>query len=254
MGGDRYDHERPIHWVRISPFWLAETTVTNRQYAIFLDQTGHEEPGFWRDRRFSAPEQPVVAVSWHDARAFCRWLTETSGVSIVLPTEAQWEFAARGPEGREYPWGSEKPDPTRACFDQDWEKGKPAPVGSCPEGRGPFGNLDLAGNVWEWCRDAWDEQAYEKRSGKEPVDPVVERDGDPPRVLLGGGWGYEPKSLRDEEIAPVDRAAVYGAPKGKNRFTARCAPLLVPEGRPRLAQGFNPVHQGLCQPFEASPG
>jgi len=115
MGGDRHADERPIHWVRISPYWLAETTVTNRQYAIFLDQTGHEEPGFWRDRRFSAPEQPVVAVSWHDARACCRWLAETAGISVVLPTEAQWEFAARGPEGREYPWGHEKPDPTRAC-------------------------------------------------------------------------------------------------------------------------------------------
>ncbi|MCP4658490.1 MAG: SUMF1/EgtB/PvdO family nonheme iron enzyme, partial [bacterium] len=76
MGGDRYDWERPIHWVRISPFWLAETPVINRRYAIFLEQTGYEEPAHWRNRRFSGPEQPVVGVNWHDAVAYCRWLSE----------------------------------------------------------------------------------------------------------------------------------------------------------------------------------
>ena len=198
MGGDAYDDEKPVHWVRISPFWLAETPVTNHQYARFLQATGYEEPPTWRDRRFSAPEQPVVSVSWIDAQAFCRWLSEKSGLEVGLPTEAQWELAARGPESREYPWGDAKPDSSRACFGQDWQKGKPAPVGSFPDGAGPFEALDQAGNVWEWCQDAWDEEAYAKRGQAEPLDPVVDREGgeDVLRVFRGGSWLDPAESLR----------------------------------------------------------
>ncbi|MCP4594199.1 MAG: formylglycine-generating enzyme family protein, partial [bacterium] len=196
MGGERHDPERPIHWVRISRFWLAETPVTNRQYAVFLKQTGHEEPEFWRNRRFSASEQPVVGVSWLDAVAYCRWLSETSEMKFVLPTEAQWEFAARGTDGREYPWGNEEPDSSRACFGLDGEKGQPAPVGSFPAGRGPFGVLDQAGNVWEWCLDAWDVAAYRKRLVEEVVDPCGGGKEDATRAIRGGGWYFKVAVLR----------------------------------------------------------
>lgn len=198
MGGNAFDDEKPIHWVRLSPFWLGETPVTNRQYAVFLEKTGIEEPGYWRDRRFSLPDQPVVGVSWEDAVAFCRWLSEASGREVLLPSEAQWEFAARGADGREYPWGNEPPDERRACFGLDLEKGQTAPVGSFPAGAGPFGTLDQAGNVWEWCRDEWDESAYAKRV-EESLDPVVGevRAGEAGvRVLRGGGWFYSALFLR----------------------------------------------------------
>jgi serine/threonine-protein kinase len=195
MGSDRYDIERPIHWVRLSDFWLAETPVTNQQYGKFLEGTGHAEPTYWRDRRFSQPEQPVLGVSWEDAMAFCEWLAKESGQPVTLPSEAQWEYAARGTDGREYPWGGEEPDETRACFDQDWKTGRPAAVGSFPQGRGPFGTLDQAGNVWEWCLDVWDEKAYQKRSREEPLDPVV-REGGSFRPLRGGSWLYHAEDLR----------------------------------------------------------
>jgi len=199
MGGKAYDDEKPIHWVRISPFWFAETPVTNRQYAVFLEQkTGVREPDYWRDQRFSSPDQPVVGVSWEDAQGFCRWLSGESSQKIILPSEAQWEFAARGTDGREYPWGNEPPDVTRARFDVL----QPAPVGSFPAGQGPFGTLDQAGNAWEWCRDAWDAKAYAQRAktGGEPVDPVEGKDltGEGVvRVLRGGGrWIVSPVRLR----------------------------------------------------------
>lgn len=181
--------EKPIRWVRISPFWIAETPVTNRQYAVFLKQkTGAPEPACWRELGYYSPDQPVVGVNWDDAQAFCRWLSGESGRKVVLPSEAQWEFAARGTDGREYPWGNEPPDGSRACFAAEY----PAPVGSYPAGRGPFGTLDQAGNVWEWCRDLVDAHAYAKQVEKEgePVDPVeeeVEREAVVRRVLRGGG-------------------------------------------------------------------
>lgn len=197
MGGPGEYEGKPIHGVRISPFWLGETPVTNAQYAVFQEKTRAKEPQYWRNRRFSSPEQPVVGVSWDDAQAFCRWLGKAWGRSVLLPSDAQWEFAARGPEGREYPWGNEPPDASRACFDLDWEKDQPAAVGSYPAGRGPFGTLDQAGNVWEWCRDAWDEKASAKRAamGGEPLDPVVEGDGSE-RVVRGGGWSNPAEYLR----------------------------------------------------------
>ncbi|HBL27442.1 MAG TPA: hypothetical protein DD490_11460 [Acidobacteria bacterium] len=200
MGGSVSAAERPVHKVQISPFWFGETPVTNRQYAVFLGKTGSPEPRYWRDPRFSSPDQPVVGVSWKDAVVFCRWLTEASGRQVMLPSEAQWEFAARGADGREYPWGNERPDATRACFGLDIEKGQPAAVGSFPAGRGPFGTLDQAGNVWEWCRDAY-EAAYAKRAekGGGSGDPIegeeLAREG-VPRVLRGGGWFDSAECLR----------------------------------------------------------
>jgi len=197
MGGKAEYDGKPPHWVRISPFWLAETAVTNEQYGRFLAATKHEEPGFWRDRRFSDPEQPVVGVSWHDAEAFCRWLSAGAGRELTLPSEAQWEFAARGEEGRIYPWGDDPPDERRACFDQDYIEGRPAPVGSFPSGQGPFGHQDLAGNVWEWCLDAWDEEAYSKRGrGAEPTDPLVTEGEGELKALRGGGWDRSASDLR----------------------------------------------------------
>jgi len=97
MGSDQIsEDEKPIGRVRISPFRLAETPVANRQYGLFLEATSHKESTYWRDRRFSDPEQPVLAVSWDDAQAFCAWLAKHCRLAVTLPSEAQWEFAAPG--------------------------------------------------------------------------------------------------------------------------------------------------------------
>jgi formylglycine-generating enzyme required for sulfatase activity len=176
------------HRVEISPFWLAETPVTRAQYERFLQETGRSEPFPWKEPRFGDPNQPAVGMKWLDAYFFCQWASRASGLAVVLPTEAQWEFAARGPDGRPYPWGDEKPTPLRAQFDRDWAKDGPLPVGSLPGGRGPFGHMDQAGNVWEWCMDTWDATAYAAR-GTTVTDPVVLKAGEPDRrVVRGGGF------------------------------------------------------------------
>ncbi len=199
MGSPKELNESPPHLVRLSSFWMGQTPVTNRQYECFLKATGHERPACVHDPRFSDPDQPVVGVSHTDARAFCTWLSEASGLYVSLPTEAQWEYAARGTDGREYPWGSGRPDPSKACFAEDAFDGRPAKVGSFPPGTGPFGTLDQAGNVWEWCLDAWDENAYVKRvhrGTRDAVDPVVIADEAELRSVRGGSWFFPADDLR----------------------------------------------------------
>jgi formylglycine-generating enzyme required for sulfatase activity len=196
---DAADDERPQHLVNLNGFWLAETPVTNGQYAEYVKADGNvREPRYWRDRGLSGRDQPVVAVSWYEARAFCAWLAEVSGWLLMLPSEAQWEYAARGQYGRRYPWGDDPPDAARACFGLRTSTGRTAPVGQYPLGRGPFGHLDLAGNVWEWCRDVGDPAAYARADVWSQRNPVVEDPSEEQelRVCRGGGWYDPPTALR----------------------------------------------------------
>jgi hypothetical protein len=132
------------------------------------------EPDEW-ELQLEAPNRPVVGVSWHEAAAYCRWLSEQRGEPVRLPTEAEWERAAT-PERGEYPWGEDEPDPERANFDGN--VGRPTPVGIYPSGDGPYGHSDLAGNVWEWCTDRY------------------EFHGEDARGLRGGGWFLPAVHLR----------------------------------------------------------
>ena len=205
---ERYASERPAHPVVITQgFWMGEHPVTNDQYRAFVEATGHRAPPTFGDRRFNDRAQPVVGVDWNDARAFCAWLDtalDRGGAGFArLPTEAEWEYAARGVDGRLYPWGSTpRPDAERATFGQPRDTGKPSPVGQHPLGQSPFGLHDLAGNVWEWCQDVWRD---DHGSDAEVVDPChhVDNDGhDPdslggaPRVVRGGSWNDNPWNLR----------------------------------------------------------
>lgn len=210
----------PVHRVRLSPYWLAETPVTNAQYAKFLADGVHEgekikEPAYWRERRFSHPEQPVVGVSWDEAMRFCKWLSQrpelrNAGITTTLPSEAQWEFAARGTDGRRYPWGNEEPDASRAVFGRQTQE-TTAPVGSCPQGKGPFGHLDLAGNVWQWCRDGYNVGTYEERQNKESRDPVAPWK-DAVRILRGSPWGLDRVRAAAERLRgrSGNRLGLYG--------------------------------------------
>jgi formylglycine-generating enzyme required for sulfatase activity len=183
MGSDRIDEAEapnPPHLVELSPHWLGVYPVTNADYDAFARATGAAAPASFGDARFGAANQPVVGVSWQEASAYCAW------AGGALPTEAQWELSARGFDGRRYPWGDDEPSEALACFAQDWNLGHPAPVDAHPAGVGPFGSYDLAGNVWEWCRDTWQPDAHLARPslGRDPCVPGTARI----RPLRGGCW------------------------------------------------------------------
>ncbi|MDA1143237.1 MAG: formylglycine-generating enzyme family protein, partial [Planctomycetota bacterium] len=161
---------------------IARHPVTNAQYRKFIEETGHREPRFWEDDRFNQPNQPVVDVTWPDAQAYCKW------AGLRLPTEAEWEKAARGKDGREYPWGPDLPDETRCNFDSNVDR--PTEVGSYPEGASPYGCQDMAGNVWEWCQDRYGD--YNESDTRNPAGP----DDGSYRIVRGGSWFHGSNYVR----------------------------------------------------------
>lgn len=181
----------PSRRVRISRgFWLGEHPVTNTQWRVFCDTTGKEVPPTWRDEALAGPALPVTGVSWEDAESFCGWLDpQLSGLRARLPTEAEWEWAARGPEGRPFPWGTSAPDPSRAVVGGT----RLAPVGGRPAGAGPFGAQDQSGQVWEWVEDGWRDYLLAKG---DCYDPCYHGDAGAARVLRGGSWLGRSRFLR----------------------------------------------------------
>jgi formylglycine-generating enzyme required for sulfatase activity len=170
--------ERPRHRVWLDAFAMARAPVTNREYAPFLEDTGAAPPGWWADPRFADPEQPVVGVSWHDATTYCGWRSGRTGLRVRLPSEAEWEKAARGgPDGARFPWGDERP--ARAGFD------RPPPPAETPAN--PLGLLALSGVCHEWCLD-WEEETYYARSPAH--DPRGPETGTR-RVSRGGAWRHQ---------------------------------------------------------------
>jgi serine/threonine-protein kinase len=181
--------------VRLDAFHIDRRPVTNRQFKRFVDVTGYfpEDEGARRFlqhfRRGEIPagleDHPVVNVSWTDAAAYAAWAGKR------LPTEAEWEKAARGSDGRKYPWGPDEPTPAHANFGSR-TRGT-TPVGAHPAGASPYGLDDMAGNVWEWCEDVDDATFYTEG----PADnPRLTGPPSAPRVLRGGAWMYAARSLR----------------------------------------------------------
>ena len=150
LGGT--DSTVPAQKVAVDPFFIGETEVTNHQYQEFLKETNHRTPGGWKDGDFpvGAANEPVTAVTWQDAVDYCQWLSTKVGATVRLPLEAEWEMAARGPQGLKYPWGNEWDD--RAAASES-KHGFIHAVKSYPAGRSPCGAYDMAGNVWEWVAD-----------------------------------------------------------------------------------------------------
>lgn len=146
--------EADTRTVFVAAFYMDKYEVTNKQYAKFLAETGHRQPKFWENPRLNAPDQPVVGVNWEDAETYATWAGKR------LPTASEWEKAARGTDGRLYPWGDDY-DAARGNFDDggsmdgsaDGYAMTPAPVGNFTEGISPYGLHDMAGNVWEWVTE-----------------------------------------------------------------------------------------------------
>jgi sulfatase modifying factor 1 len=197
---DGRDEERPVHWVSVASFLLGRCQVTNAEYDEFRQATGRVMPPFHQQKEFADPAQPVVGVSWFDAVAYCVWL------SCRLPTEAEWEFAARGRlEQQIYPWGNE-PVFERPGYHSRWTHA-PEPVGTAtPNG---FGLLDMCENVHEWCADWYDPAYY-------AVSPLDNPQGPPAgtrRASRGGAWRHQIKIARcaaRSSIPPEFCYADYG--------------------------------------------
>ena len=163
MGSEGIDNAKPIHRVYLDVYQIAQVPVTNAQYQLFVEAAKHPAPQDWQDGKPPRGKEnhPAVNVSWEDATTYCAWLSQMSGKKISLPTEAQWERAARGDEDqRNYPWGEWFDG---YCNTAELGIGDTTPVGIFPEGISPHSCLDMAGNVWEWCADWYDGDAYAKR-------------------------------------------------------------------------------------------
>ncbi|MHC1783642.1 MAG: bifunctional serine/threonine-protein kinase/formylglycine-generating enzyme family protein [Anaerolineaceae bacterium] len=182
---DRFENERPTHNVILSAFWIDKYEVTNKQYNKCVD-SGICRQSYCQEGHFSDENQPVVCVDWEASKEYCEW------VERRLPTEAEWEKAAKGTDGRIYPWGNRVPGFSYA----NWAVSKDgydfiAPIGSFPDGASPFGVMDLAGNVWEWTADL-----YGLYSSDRVENPIGASTG-MFHVLRGGSWNTsDPQHLR----------------------------------------------------------
>ncbi|MGH7230325.1 MAG: formylglycine-generating enzyme family protein [Nitrospiraceae bacterium] len=188
-GTEALEDERPRHKVWLDAYSMDVYEVTTARYAQFLSSTGRTPPLFWEQVALGTDgERPVIGVDWADAEAYCRWAGKR------LPTEAEWEKAARGADERRYPWGSQPPTPdlgnyalgARFSYSQVL-----MPVDRYEKGQSPFGLYNMAGNVWEWVQDWYNGDYYEGSPERNPTGP----DQGQFKVLRGGSWSELPKYL-----------------------------------------------------------
>jgi serine/threonine-protein kinase len=210
MGSDKQsdplarENELPYHQVDLPKFLIAKTPITNAQYKLFVAETGHRVPEQWINGEIPEGKKnhPVTIVSWYDAQAFCTW------AGVRLPTEAEWEKAARGKDGRIYPWGNEMPDKSRCNFNA--VVGGTTAVGYYLAGASPYGVLDMAGNVWEFTYSIFRPYPYRD-------DLQDQNSAERQRVLRGGAFDDDPQYVRC-----AARSQFY-TPNWKGRYGFRVA-------------------------------
>jgi formylglycine-generating enzyme required for sulfatase activity len=211
MGSDRgQDDEQPVHRVSVKPFYLDAHEVTVSHYREFLSSQKVDPPFKWNDASTGSHDgKPVIGVNWYDARDYCRW------VGKRLPTEAEWEMAARGIEGRTYPWGNAHPTKAHANAGQSKWRGYDtlSNVGRYELGKTPEGVYDLAGNLWEWVADWYDPVYYQFSPRDNPSGPPA----GPLRAMRGGAWNNDSKTIRS-----TNRAG-YAPDARRNDLGFRCA-------------------------------
>ena len=189
---DASEEEFPPHRVHVPEFHIGLYPVTYRQYQAFVKATGSPAPWTWVAGfvPLGKGNHPVAGIEWRDAVQFCAWLSEETGQSFRLPTEAEWEKAARGTDGRIWPWGDEPPDESHCNFGHR-SGGDTTSIGRySPQGDSFYGCADMAGNVYEWCHSLYKPYPYRARDGREADS------GDEDRVLRGGAYWSEPADLR----------------------------------------------------------
>jgi formylglycine-generating enzyme required for sulfatase activity len=225
MGSDDGPEDaRPQHKVNVAELFIDRTKVTNTLSGEFLNAIGPSGPGgvghfdmddndariHRRDGRWRADSNhenhPVVEVSWPGALAYCNWLGKR------LPTEAEWEKAARGTDGRKFPWGNQLPDNTRAHFGAGWNELNP--VGSLPQGASPYGALDMAGNGWEWVSSRYRPYPYNSSDGREVLTE------EQVRGTRGGGHDAQPNDLTTTQRGRRVSRNPHG---GHHNISFRCA-------------------------------
>ncbi|MGC9400761.1 MAG: formylglycine-generating enzyme family protein [Anaerolineae bacterium] len=201
--------EVPQHRLYLPDYALSRTPITNAQYAIFLRATRHRPPIHWRilfiKHRwppFKRANYPVVHVTWEDANAYCQWLSEVTGKPYRLPSEAEWEKGARGPDGRIYPWGNEwEVGVCNISSDPEHPPGT-TPIDAFPQSASPYGLLDMVGNIWEWTRSLW---------GLDLRKPTY-------------GYPYDPDDGRENQLAGSRvRRVLRGVSFYNGPAMARCA-------------------------------
>ena len=209
--------EQPQHKVTLAEYLIGKYPVTNRQYQAFTQATGRKPPKHWENGKVPAGKEdhPAAYVNWQDASDFCEWAGKKSGRQVRLPSEAEWEKAARAVAGRIYPWGEQAPDAQRCNFNHNVKD--TTPVGKYnPQGNSPYNCVDMAGNVWEWVVDWYAEDFYKNSPDNNPDGPSSGRY----RVLKGGSWinsnGYLRSAFR-YDLDPSYTSYVIG-------FRCACEP------------------------------
>lgn len=207
MGSEQgQDVEKPVHRVWVDRFLLAPTQVTVEEYGRYLEATGAAPPPFWDHADFCRPRQPVVGVSWWEATAYCDWLRSQTKLHFRLPSEAEWERAARGGiEGALFPWGNEPPQ-SRPGYHTRW---KTAPEDVARSEPNAYRLLEMCENVHEWCSDWFDASYYLASPERNPRGP----EGGQRKASRGGSWRHQIKISRcsaRSSIPPEFQYADYG--------------------------------------------
>lgn len=218
---DRSHHpdELPLHRLHVTDYYIMRYPVTNAQYGLFIESTGHRKPLFWENNRYpeGSGEHPVVGVNFFDALTFCRWAREETGLPVRLPSEPEWEKAARGQDGRIFPWGD--PWQTGVTNTRESKIGGTTPVGQFAlHGDSLYGVSDMAGNVQNWISSLFGPYPYDPTDGREALVYELNPDEILPRIHETGCTAI-PESLE----AGLDKSMIRGGSWRESKLQSRCA-------------------------------